>query len=125
MSKVKNYEECCESLQAATLHRAYGFDFTILLPLILDILMEVIGGCGDEDDVIEKIEKKSFTAKWAARKAIKQAAKDQGLRVKSSGVRSSSEDIINWASKNTDLIRSALKEVDKLERDAGFDGVWK
>ena len=123
---MKRMDKCCEDLAKVTgaKSQVYGFDFTIILPLVLDILMKVIGDCGGSKSVVDKIESKSYLAQWAVRKAIKTAAKNQDIHLNAKGYLESSNDVLDWASKNGALVKEALEEMEGIEEKTSFDNVW-
>ncbi len=120
-------DECCQSLQAYVGERqqTYGFDFTIFIPLVLELVVAWLGKCGqDEDEVFNSIKTKSFWAQYATRRAVREAAKELNVKAQSrSNFKIAADDVLDWAAANETLVRSGLSESSDLTAD--FSGVWE
>ena len=57
-----------------------GFDWSILLDIALDFLMDFLAGCGDDDSVFSHIKDRSRLARYASRRAIRMARREIGDR---------------------------------------------
>lgn len=97
--------------------KAKGFDFTIFVPLVLEVVIGFLKDCG-EDDVVEAVAKRSFWARYATRKGVKQAARDEGIKLGGGDVREISTEIMGEASKaGTVGVKAMVAEAKNNEPD--------
>ena len=112
----------CDGCVANGLSRnVKGFDFAVLLPLVLQMVVQFLSKCGD-DDVVEKIEKRSFWAQYAVRTSVKQTAMEEGVDVGRS-LRAVSDVILDTAQQVGEKnVRIMLEEARSNVPD--FDRGW-
>lgn len=54
-----------------------GIDLSILVPLLVQILVDMLGNCGSKERAIEIVKNpKSFLARYAARKAVRECLRE-------------------------------------------------
>lgn len=98
-----------------------GFDFAVLIPLVLQMVVEFLKQCGD-DDIVEKIEKRDFWAQYAVRSSVKRAARDEGVDV-GRNLRKVSDVVLDTAQQVGEAnVRSMLREARSNVPD--FDRGW-
>ncbi|MGB1707902.1 MAG: hypothetical protein ACPHF4_08770 [Rubripirellula sp.] len=76
MASVEQFSDDVELIISGS-EQVVGFDPSILVPLVLQILIDVLGNCSDPDTVEKRMQNpKNFWTRWATRKAIRQAEKE-------------------------------------------------
>lgn len=62
-----------------------GFDFAILIPVIIQLITSLLQDCLNQstvDQVASSMKEGGFWARYAARRAVNQAAKEEGQKLK-------------------------------------------
>jgi hypothetical protein len=117
--KVSQFCDGCAATGQKT--NVKGFDFAVLLPLVLQMVVGFLSKCGD-DDVVQRIEKRDFWAQYAVRSSVKQAAREEGVEV-GRNLRAVSDVILDTAQQVGEAnVRSMLEEARSNVPD--FDRGW-
>ncbi len=103
-------DEFCERCSANLEGQVKGFDFMILLPLIIDLVLETLSGCGrDDDEVVQMIRTNNFYARWACRSAVRKVNQQERKRMP---IGQTSELILGTAAAEDEAdIKTLLSEV--------------
>ncbi len=101
----------------------YTFDFGILIPLVLDILVEQLAGCfaksATPETVMQKLADRNFMARWEVRKAISRASRDEGAGLRHRELQRVEADMIAWATQNRTDALAAMDDVASHAADFG------
>jgi len=111
----------CDGCAAAASDEVKGFDFAILMPLVLQLVVGFLSKCGD-DDVVERIQNGDFWAQYAVRKSVKDAAAMEGVDI-GRNLRKVSDVILEQAKQaGPSGVRAMLEEARSNVPD--FDRGW-
>ena len=107
--------------------RAPTFDFSVVLPLVLDLLVGMLSDClndnASEDDAIRHIRERSFWAKRAARMAVARTARESGQKIKRRDRLYLADTVCDCCAEYPeDKLRNLVHEVNDTTVD--FDSLW-
>lgn len=113
----------CEECEVASREQIKGFDFAILIPLVLEFVVDWLRNCGDEDSVFDQIKERGFYVRYAVRRGIKLAASEEGEPIPKGGLKAGCELVLSQAVvMGEQKFGEALGELENRVPD--FDGAW-
>lgn len=118
-------ESFCDDCQAASREQVKGFDFAILIPLVLEFVVDWLKNCGNDGDdaVFDRIQRRGFYVRYAVRRGIKLAAREEEVSIPAGGLKAGQEVILAQASA---MGQAKFSEaMDELKHHVpDFTGAW-